>query len=302
MNFSLNRLTVGGSGRLNRLSTVDVSLAYDRYDASLENDQLFPRSDGRPGFERVAGKPIGYTYLNGFDLAITYRHDSVARRVDGDINPRGGRRVYFRYDRMFNWFIEGFDEQNTSFLQEEYLRLFYNQLTLDWREFIGLPANTTLGLRAYGGWIASNRVDDETVGDFFDFHLGGLPYMRGYTFYSVEGRKAGMANATFRFPIVPRLRRRVGPVYVDKIYGAVYGDVGKAWDGDVGSRDPVYDRKGPLRDVGLQLRIDSISFYSLPTRVEVDMAYGVDEVSNTGPWKLYLTVLFNYLNWVDPGE
>ena len=302
MNFSLNRLTAGVSGHLNTNSSIDVSLAYDRYDASLENDQLFPRSDGRPGFERIHGKPIGYTYLNGFDLAFVYRHDSVPRRQDRDINPRGGRRLYARYDRMTNWFIEGFNEQNTSFLQEEYLGLFYNQVTVDWREFVGLPKNTTLGLRAYGGLIDSDSVDGSTVGDFFDFHLGGLPFMRGYTFYSIEGRKAAMANATFRFPLWPAVHRRLGPFYLDKLYGAVYGDAGKAWDGDISDSDPVYGRSGPLRDAGLQLRLDVISFYSLPTRIEFDAAYAFDEVSNKKPWKLYLTVLFNYINWVDPGE
>lgn len=302
MNFSLNRLTAGVNGKLNRTSELDVSLAYDRYDASLDKDQLFPRQDGRPGFERIEGKPIGYTYLNGFDLSVAYRHDSVARRQDMDINPRGGRRLFVRYDRMFNWFIEGFNEQNTSFLQEEYLRLFYNQVTVDWREFIGLPKNTTLGLRAYGGVIDSGRVDGETVGDFFDFHLGGLPFMRGYTFYSIEGRKAAMSQATLRFPVWPAVHRRLGPFWFDKVYGAVYGDVGKAWDGAMSAPDPVFGRSGPVRDAGLQLRLDLISFYSLPTRIQFDAAYGFDEVANKGPWKLYLTVLFNYINWTDPGE
>lgn len=302
MNFSLNRLTAGASGNINRTSSVDVSLAYDRYDASLDNDQLFPRQDGRPGFERIEGKPIGYTYLNGFDLGVTYRHDSVARRQDRDINPRGGRRIYLRYDRMFNWFIEGFNEQNTSFLQEEYLRLFYNQVTAEWREFISLPGNTTLGLRGYGGFVDSDRVDGDTVGDFFDFHLGGLPFMRGYTYYSIEGRKAAMSQATLRFPVWPAVHRRVGPFWFDKVYGAVYGDVGKAWDGDMSAPDPVFGRKGPVRDAGVQLRLDMISFYSLPTRIQFDAAYGFDEVDNKGPWKLYFTVLFNYIQWTDPGE
>jgi Tol biopolymer transport system component len=302
MNFSLNRLTLGVSGHLNSTSTLDASLAYDRYDASLENDQLATRRDGQPGFERIEGKPIGYTYLNGFDLALVYRHDSVARRQDRDINPRSGRRLYARYDRMSNWFIEGFNEQNTSFLQEEYLGLFYNQFTGEWREFVGLPKNTTLALRAYGGLIDSDRVDTEEVGDFFDFHLGGIPYMRGYTFYSIEGRKAAMANATFRFPILPSVQRRLGPLFIDRLYGAVYGDIGKAWDENFSDPDPVFGRKGPVRDAGVQLRFDLISFYSLPTRIQLDAAYGFDEVDNKGPWKLYLTVLFNYINSIDPGE
>lgn len=302
MNFSLNRLTLGVGGNLNRLTSLDLSLAYDRYDASLDLDVFQPRTDGRPGFERVTAKPIGYTYLNGFDLALTYRHDSVPRRKDRDINPRGGRRVYLRYDRMSNWFIEGFDENNTSFLDEEYLKLFYNQVTVDWREFIGLPGNTTLGVRLHGGFIDSDKVNDEDVGDFFDFHLGGIPYMRGYTYYSLEGRRAAMANVTFRTPLLPAIDRRVGPTYIERVYGAVYADIGKAWDDGIGDPDPVMGRKAPVRDAGVQVRLDAISFYGLPTRVEFDAAYGFDEVDNKGPWKLYLTVLFNYINWIDPGE
>jgi Tol biopolymer transport system component len=324
MNFSLNRLTFGATGRLNRTSEVDLSLAYDRYDASLDIDVFVPRGDGRPGFELRAQRPVGYTYLNGFDLGLVYRHDSVSRRRDRSINPRGGRTVYFRYDRMQNWFIDGFDETNTSFLDETYLKLGYNQLTGEWREYVPLPAGSTLALRAYGGWIASEKVDDEywvnrdpeayegcltdgaddcgPLGDFFDFHLGGIPYMRGYTFYSIEGRKALMGQAMWRFPLRSDIGHRLGPIYFDKIYGALYGDVGKAWDGAIGDPDPAFGRKAPLRDVGGQLRFDLISFYSLPTRIEADLAYGLDEVGRQGPWKLYLTVLFGYLDRVDPGE
>ena len=99
-----------------------------------------------------------------------------------------------------------------------------------------------------------------------------------------------------------RLRQRLGPLYLHRVHGAVYGDLGKAWDGDLGGPDPMYGREGPLRDAGLQLRVDGVSFYSLPTRLEIDLAYGIDEVEEKEPWKLYLTLLFNYLNWFDSGS
>ena len=310
MNFSLNRLSIGVGGKLNRRTSLEAGLTYDRYDASLESDVFVPRRDGLPGFDRRAQKAFGYTYLNGFDLDLTYRHDSVPRRRDRDINPRKGRRIYLRYDRMHNYFIKGFDEQNSSFLQEEYLTLPYNQLTVDWREYLGLPLNATLGLRAYGGWIGSEKVDDERVNDFFDFHLGGITFMKGYTYYSIAGRKAAMGTATLRFPILSDIRRTFLHLYVDKVYGAVYADVGKAWDGRMDEAwprhtddaDVVEGRTGPLWDAGGQLRFDLFSFYSMPTRVQMDLAYGLDEVRDVGPWKFYLTVLFNYINWIDPGE
>ena len=292
--FNLNQVSAGLRGKLGQSAELSLSATYDRYDASVEWDAFVPRRDGGLGFERVEQKPFGYTYLNGIDLGLTYRLEAVARRQDRDINPRG-RRLYFRCSRLFNFFLEGFNDQ-ASFIDEEYANLFYNQFTLDWRENLALPGNATLGLRFYGGWIDSDEVDDpELVGDFFDYRLGGLPFMKGYTFYSIEGRKAAMGNLTLRFPLLPDIRRRVLHLYFERIYGAVYGDVGKAWDGSAGDRDPVFGREGPLRDVGGQLRCDVLSYYGLPTRVQVDAAYGIDEVKDKNPWKFYLTVLFGYL-------
>ena len=294
VNFNLNQISVGGRGRLGRYGKLTASLTYDRYDASVESDAFLPRRDGQVGFERIEQKPFGYTYLNGFGLGLAYRLDLLARRRDRDISPTG-RQIYFRYDRMWNFFIEEFN-QNATFIDEIYLKLFYNQLTLDWNEYIGLPWNSRLGLRFFGGWIQSEQVDDkDKVNDFFDYHLGGLNFMKGYTFYSIEGRKAMMATATLRFPLVPRIGKRFMHLYFDKIYGAVYGDIGKAWDKAIDDPDEFYGREGPLRDVGGQLRFDLISYYSLPTRIQMDGAYGIDEVEDRSPWKFYLTVLFGYL-------
>ena len=296
MDFSLSQVSTGLSGRLGNSAELRLSATYDRYDASLKWDAFVSRQDGQPGFNRQQQKPFGYTYLHGLGLGATYRMEAISRQRDREINPRGGRRIYFRYDRMFNYFLKGFDETNTSFLDEQYLRLLYNQFTLDWQEFIGLPKKTSLGLRFYGGWIASDNVDDDVlVNDFFDFHLGGLNYMKGYTFYSLEGRKAAMASVTWRMPLFSDVRRRFAHLYVDKIYGALYADAGKAWDDDFNDPDPVYNRKGALRDAGGQLRLDLLSYYGMPTKIQFDVAYGIDEPAGSNPWKYYFTMLFGYL-------
>ena len=293
VNFNLNQASIGLRGGLGRHAEWQLSATYDRYDASVDWQAFEERRDGTVGFELRKQKPFGYTYLNGFDLGVTYHLRQLARRRDREISPRG-RDLYFRYDRLFNYFFTDFD-QEASFIQEEYDLFSYNQFTLDWKEWVGLPWNTSLGLRFYGGWITSDAVDDEEVDNFFDFHLGGLNYMKGYTFYSVEGRKAAMGTATLRFPIAADWGWRFLHLYFDKLYGAVYGDIGKAWDGQRDEPDAFYGRTGPLRDLGGQLRLDLFSYYSMPTAVQMDLAYGVDEVEDRSPWKLYLTVLFGYL-------
>lgn len=294
MDFSLSQVSTGLTGHLGRSAEVRLSATYDRYDASLKWDAFVPRRDGQPGFNRQQQKPFGYTYLHGFGLGGTYTMEAMSRRRDRDINPRG-RRLYFRYDRMFNYFLEGFDENNTTFLDEQYLRLFYNQFTLDWQEFVGLPRSTTFGLRFYGGWIASREVDDEVVNDFFDYHIGGLNFMKGYSFYSLEGRKAAMTTVTLRTPLLSNIRQRLAQLYIDKVYGALYADVGKAWDDDFDDPDSIFNKKAPLRDAGGQLRFDLISYYGIPTRVQFDVAYGIDEPAGRSPWKYYFTMLFGYL-------
>lgn len=294
VNYSLSQFSVGVRGKLGRHAELTASATYDRYNASVESDCLVCRGDGEVGFERTAQRPFGYTYLNGFGLGLTYRMELIARRRDRDISPMG-RQLYLRYDRMFNYFIDGFNEQ-ASFIDEEYIKLFYNQFTVDWKEHIGMPGNTRLGLRLYGGWIGSDAVNDTMrVGDFFDYRLGGLNFMKGYTFYSIEGRKALMGTATLRFPLLPDMGKRVAQLYFDKVYGAVYASMGKAWDRNIGEWNARYGRTGPLRDVGGQLRFDLISYYSVPTRVQVDVAYGIDEVRDKGRWKSYFTVLLGYL-------
>lgn len=288
--FNLNQLNAGLRGNAGRHGELALSLTYDRYDASIDS-----RYFDAQRIEWVTQKPYGYTYLQGFDLGLTYRFEAVARRRDQEINPRGGRRIFLRCDRFFNFYIKGFRE-GVAFIDEEYLHLFYNQFTLDWNEYLPLPWGAALGLRFFGGWIASREVDDEErVNNFFDYHLGGIQYMKGYTFYSVEGRKAAMGAVVMRFPILPDIRRRFLHLYFDKIYGAVYGDMGKAWDGKWDERDPVFGRRGLLRDAGAQLRCELFSYYSMPTRVQADLAYGIDEVADKSPWKFYLTVLFGYL-------
>ncbi|MBI2504837.1 MAG: PD40 domain-containing protein, partial [Candidatus Latescibacteria bacterium] len=287
--FNLNQFNLGLKGEAGRHGEVALSLTYDRYDASIAS-----RYFDAQRIEWVEQKPFGYTYLQGFDLGLSYRFEALARRRDQEISPRG-RQLYLRCDRIYNFFIKGFRE-GVTFIDEDYLHLFYNQFTLDWNEHLPLPLGAALGLRFFGGWIASGEVDDEElVNSFFDYHLGGIQYMKGYTFYSVEGRKAAMGTATLRFPILPDLRRRVLHLYFDKLYGAVYGDLGKAWDGRRGELNAEYGRRGPLRDLGAQLRCDLFSYYSMPTRVQADLAYGIDEVAGKSPWKFYLTVLFGYL-------
>ena len=282
--FSLNEVGAG-LRRTVRGGTASGSLIYSRYNTTIDQSS-FNRIDLPRG--RVTAN-----YLSGVDLAFSYHLNSVSRTRDMDINPRGGREVLLRYDRYFNYFLNGF-RNDASIVQEVYDRYFYDQLAAEWTEYFPLAGRTSLGVRAFGGVI------DRRIDPFFDFRIGGLPGMKGYTFYSLEGRRAAYLNVTYRFPILGRIGRQAGPFYVDKLYGAVYADLGRAWDGD--AMDDVL-RRGAKKDIGGQLRLDAVSFHVFPTRVSFDAAYGFDvtplqfagEAEKRSGLKVYFSLLFGYL-------
>ena len=277
--FDLNEANLGLRGKFLGDDELRAALVLSRYTQKQEVS-AFKQSDRNRRFFPSA------TYFNGIDLSLGYRYRSIPRTRDRDINPRGGREIAFHYSRTFNLLLKGFRE-DTSVLAERYNKFFYNQLTLDWREYRAIPWNrSTLALRFYLGVI------DEEVDDFFDYHIGGINYMKGYTFYGLEGRKAVMAKAIYRFPIFKNIRKRFLHLYLDKIYGAVYGDIGRAWDKS--SID--FRTEGYKKDIGGQLRLDLVSFYGVPTRIAFDATYGFDEVNSKDPLKFYFSLLFGYLN------
>ncbi|MCZ6636169.1 MAG: hypothetical protein O7G87_22455, partial [bacterium] len=284
--FTLIGLEFGAKYKMRRGGLIDGRLIYSRSGTT----QQVARFNG------LGRTTIGATPFNGLDLAFTYHLDALARSRDSEINPRQGRQFTFRYDRYFNWFFSGFEE-NTALLIEKYDRYFYNQLTLDWNEFIPLPGRRALGVRFFGGVI------DKAVDDTFDFFIGGLPGMKGYSFYSLEGSRALMLRTSYRFPLLGRINQQSGPIYSDQLYGAFFAGIGRAWDGS--AQDDVLKR-GWKREIGAQLRYDASSFYLFPTRISLDAAYGFDTIPLQDPrdpiqksgFKMYFTLLFGFLQSV----
>ena len=285
--FTLSGVELGAWRRLGAGSRMDARFIYN----------LSTTGQDVARFNGMGEVSVGATTHHGFNFSFTYSLNNVLRTRDREINPRAGREMRFRYDRQFNYFISGFKE-DTSLLIETFDRYFYNRLTLSWIEYLPVgPGRSALGLRFYGGMI------DSEVDDYFDYFLGGLPYMKGYTFYSLEGRRAAMFRAAYRFPIRTGMDRQTGPIYSDQLFGSVFAGIGRAWDGD--EMDSVLNR-GWKRDVGVQIRYDATSFYTFPTRASLDVAYGMDTVPRVAPgeeleksgFKFYFTLLFGYLQSV----
>jgi outer membrane protein assembly factor BamA len=123
--------------------------------------------------------------------------------------------------------------------------------------------------------------------------------MRGYPFYAIGGNELATVSLGYRFPLLNKIDTRILQLYFDKLYAFMYADLGNAWTGAVPSL------KEFKKDAGVQLRLESFSFYAFPTRVFFDAAYGFDRFTRPIPytgqrvtygkeWRFYFGVLFGF--------
>jgi hypothetical protein len=227
----------------------------------------------------------GWSYYNGDIFTARFDYRKIARAVDSDINPRGGRTVEMRaaYNR------NGLNPAGVRDL-ETFRPLFedntFIEVEVDWREHLALPwGRHTLELRARGGYI-----DDAEVDDFFHFAGGSRPGLRGYTYYTMQGRKLGIGGVTYRFPILGKVNRQFLQFLVHRVYGAVFYEAGNTWN-DANLEGLSAHRL--KQDAGFELRVDTTSFYAFPAAFYVEGAYGFSDPWSDG-WRLYSGLLFGF--------
>ncbi len=276
--YNLLEVDMGLELKLNTSNTIRGMFVYSRYDGKITTQQ---------GNDEVR---FSYTYFLGSDFSLEWRHEGVARSRTSAINPRFGRRFTLKYDRIHNKFIEGFEiNQRYSTVQEVFKPFNYNQYNFDWSEFFSLPWKHGLEFHVRGGFI------DKPVESFFNFFAGGLLGLKGYPYYSIEGRKLLNTSISYRFKLSDNLGINIPPFQFDKLYAGFFVDYGNAWD------------NGPLRlsdfkkDVGFQIRVDTFAFYNFPMKLFFDAAYGLDEILNRNlkygkKWQFYFGFTFDYLD------
>lgn len=231
-------------------------------------------------------------YFIGSNFQFKLRFDSKIPTIDNDINPVG-REVDIQYNYEMNRYNdEGQYEIDDGVLKPLYNDYTFHRLELNYREHIETFKNHTLSARLRTGTIVGPAVPD-----FFDFYLGGLTGMRAYPFYALSGNEVAWLNVTYRFPLFRNIDTRIGHLYIDKIYLAVHGDIGNAWNGDIPSFDTF--KKG----AGFEVRIKMNSFYLFPTSIFFNAAYSFDQfttrilnedISYGKEWQFYGGLLFDF--------
>ncbi len=284
VDFNLIEARVGTWYMLSRKIRFDLSWIYRRYGALLH---LATATDPISG-QKQSISEFRYNYLKGQAMEWSALMDFVAADRHQEINPSGGRYIYFRHSLESNDFLDGFSTSNQYGL-ESFKNYTFNQFYLDWEEYGKNPLwkSHGLALRLRAGYI------DRPVDSFFNLFAGGLIGMRGYSFYSIEGRHKLIGSVSYRFPLLQDINQHLLHINLDKIYLGFFADYGNAWS----------EKKASLadfkRDVGVQLRLETFSFYLFPTRFFLEAAYPLDEVRHgdiryNREWRYYFGALFDF--------
>lgn len=270
---------------ISRDQDIELRFVWSRYTATL-GSFIFPNTS-------ILYPTTNDEYFIGRDLRFTYNFNLILPSADMDINPVGGE-VKFQYDYEFNKFnSSGEYTVEDGVLKPKYTDYNFHRVELNTKLHLPVFFNghtLTAQLRA-------GSVLGPPVPEFFDFYLGGLIGMKAYPFYAIEGNEIGWVNLTYRFPLFRDIDARLGHIYLDKIFLAVYGDLGNAWNGNIPALNNF--KKG----AGMEVRVQMDSYYLFPTNLFFNASYGFDKVTriinnetiNYGKeWRFYGGILFGF--------
>lgn len=261
-----------------------LGAAYSNYSYSLD------------GFALPSGASVrstSETYFKAWDFSFKYDYEEYYPTRNTDINPIG-RKVELQYNfeksNINPSLVVNDDGTVSTEFESRNLHKFYGSAMQSFGLF---NKQHTLSFTLKAATIFGPPVEE-----FYNFYVSGMPGMKGYPFYSLGGGRMASMNVTYRFPIFSSIDTRISPLYLDKLYFSVYGDIGNAWNGGEDIRASDFKR-----DIGAQLRLQAFSFYVFPTSIFLDAAYGFDqftEVYQGEPatygkeWNFYLGVLFGF--------
>ncbi len=247
------------------------------------------------------------TYFIGRTLTFVWSTDLRAHTRNTAINPIGFfSRLRLDYENSSLQDSLIFSE-SAGRLIPQYQTFSFLRLTADLNFHLPLPTFSpkfqhTLTLRAYA---ALNFTPKET-NLFFNNFISGLLGMRGYEFFAIGGDKATFLHIEYRFPLIEHINWQVAQFYFDKIYLSTYFDIGTAW-----SQGGMPSLSAWKRDVGVELRLETPSFYIFPTRLFASATYGIDQfaqplrqgfftadgrdfVTYGGQWMFHFGILFEF--------
>ena len=265
-------------------SNIELFGSWSRFRASIKDEVV-----GEPQLQ----SGFGYDYFQGNKAGLNWSIQQYKRRIDQNINPVGFE-ANLSLVQEWNQFIDGLDlsESGTlisTFSQHNLVRAEVNGKYL-WE--IPKTNRWTISLGGQAGWISKTSVDS-----FFHFFAGGLPGLKGYPFYSIEGTNMAIGELGLRVPLFREKHFPMGWFTLQHGTIGIVRQMGDAWNRSIST----FNAK---QSAGVALRFSGYSFYNYPTSIGIEMHRGLNTfemdigdgqlISYGQENRFYLTVLFGF--------
>lgn len=260
LSYSLWEANLFARSKVNRNLLVEAGARYSPYRVTTE---AFFSSEAK---QTIPGSSSRY-YIGRTGHLRAY-YEALWPHTDEDVVPVG-LSAQATVEREWGQLLDRFALEN-GLLVPRYRSYRNTRLSAEGRIGLRLPGRPLGGTHGLSLRMRASTLLGGPVDDFFNDYAGGLVGARGYPFYALGGNEAAWVQASYLFPLVPRIRKQVGFAYVDKLYGRLYADAAMAWSG-------AWPGLGAVRkDVGGELRLALGSFYLFPTAIFVSGTYGLD--------------------------
>ncbi len=198
---------------------------------------------------------------------------SDARRHIYDMTPSEGRNFGFGFTITHPLFGSEQRSLSASWAFTRYLEAPWKQHHIFALRYGGGIASGRRGVFLAGGFPNASFVDGLLNGT----RLGGVA-LRGYPVAHRRGNQLHLVQLEYRFPITRLMAGpQTLPVYLKRVYGAVYVDYGNAFDGRLRIEDF-------LVGFGAELFLDFTLGYFLNFTLRAGVAYGPMEGGGVKPY------------------
>ena len=232
---------------------------------------------------------ISFDYFRGHSLSLLYDLNNRKPSFAMNMLPGSGWDVNGKLSYELNQFMDGFG------VSEEYSTFGANfkshntaRLTASAERHFTLNKEKMIvaSLSGIGGAISNPDIDD-----FFYFFGGGLPGIKGYTFYeeSLTGAHYFIGSAALRYPIFLERNLTWAQFNMQNLsIGGIF-QFGSAFQN---SFTKIIEYEHYKLSAGIECRLHGFSFYSYPSAFAYEYHQPISDLEENG--KHYFTLLFDY--------
>tara|TARA_Y100001970_G_C14232847_1_gene859781 strand:- start:191 stop:3100 length:2910 start_codon:yes stop_codon:yes gene_type:complete len=230
---------------------------------------------------------IGFDYFRGHLIKLKGLFSTRKPEFAGNMLPSNGYQIHYEFSYEYNQFMSDLDFDSGIIITEFNLNNTFRfiletqkNITINQEQKIVASINSKIGL------ISNKEIDD-----FFHFFGGGMPGIKGYTFYdsTLTGSSLWINTASVRFPLMLEKNIKVFHLNIQNISLGNIFQFGGGFDGNI---DSWISNQAYKMSSGIELRLRGYSFYAYPMAISFEYHLPINDKNESS--KSYFSILFDF--------